>query len=281
MKIEDLKKEYDNMQIPKMAEECVRKGVGQAKREKKVTRLQNIVKKAGMTAAAAMLVLTVLVNSDPSIASAMEQVPVIGKLAKVVAFRDYQNQTGRSEADIKVPQIEQEGAAIGANQTIEEYAQSLIADYEEELLKTNGEAYYSVESDYDVVTDTEKYLSIRITTVLTSASAMEMHKIFTIDRSTGNIVSLKEITAGQDGALDAITQNIKDQMKAQMAADENISYFVDDEETDGFTHLTGEESFYINENQELVISFDEYEVAPGYMGVVEFTIPQSVFTLSR
>ena len=42
------------------------------------------------------------------------------------------------------------------------------------------------------------------------------------------------------------------------------------------TGITGEESYYFNENGELVISFDEYEVAPGYMGAVTFTIPLNV-----
>ena len=40
MKIEDLKRSITILQIPKMAEECVRKGVGQAKREKKVTNIK-------------------------------------------------------------------------------------------------------------------------------------------------------------------------------------------------------------------------------------------------
>ena len=34
--------------------------------------------------------------------------------------------------------------------------------------------------------------------------------------------------------------------------------------------------FYFNESGELVIAFDEYEVAPGYMGAPEFVIPQKV-----
>lgn len=281
MKIEDLKKEYDGVQIPEMAKERIKNGIERAKRERKILRIKEIAKKIGITAAAAMILLTVMVNVDPAIARAMEQIPVIGSIAKVVTFRDYTNQTGHSEADIQVPQIEQDGAMIGANQTIEAYVQGLIADYEKELTETNGEAYYSVESDYDIVTDTPKYLAIRINTVLVGASAMEMHKIFMVDRNTGNIVSLKDITSNQEGALDAMTQNIKEQMKAQMEADETIAYFVDEEEMDGFTKLTGEESYYINEEQELVISFDEYEVAPGYMGVVEFVIPKSVFSLSE
>ncbi len=32
----------------------------------------------------------------------------------------------------------------------------------------------------------------------------------------------------------------------------------------------------MNENGELVIVFSEYEVAPGYMGTVSFTIPSDV-----
>ena len=31
--------------------------------------------------------------------------------------------------------------------------------------------------------------------------------------------------------------------------------------------------FYINEKGNVVISYNEYDVAPGYMGIVEFEIP--------
>ena len=40
--------------------------------------------------------------------------------------------------------------------------------------------------------------------------------------------------------------------------------------------ITEETSFYVNENGMRVIVFDEYEVAPGYMGIVEFEIPMEV-----
>ena len=43
-----------------------------------------------------------------------------------------------------------------------------------------------------------------------------------------------------------------------------------------FKELRGDESFYFNEKGELVITFDETDVAPAYMGAVEFAIPQSV-----
>ena len=54
-----------------------------------------------------------------------------------------------------------------------------------------------------------------------------------------------------------------------MDADENIAYFLNSDLPDSdFKGITGEESYYFNENGELAISFDEYEVAPGYMGAV-------------
>ena len=62
-----------------------------------------------------------------------------------------------------------------------------------------------------------------------------------------------------------------------MAADSGITYFLDSETPEwDFTGLTGEEDFYFDSQGQLVIVFDEYEVAPGYMGAVEFTIPKSV-----
>jgi len=47
----------------------------------------------------------------------------------------------------------------------------------------------------------------------------------------------------------------------------------DENLVDPFETITGVQPFYINNNGKLVISFNEYDVAPGYMGTVEFVIP--------
>ena len=74
-----------------------------------------------------------------------------------------------------------------------------------------------------------------------------------------------------------ISENIKEQMREQMKEDEMVYYWVDDEiEEWNFKAITDETSFYLNEKNEIVIAFDEYEVAPGYMGCVEFVIPNEV-----
>jgi len=40
--------------------------------------------------------------------------------------------------------------------------------------------------------------------------------------------------------------------------------------------ISPNQNFYITEEGKLVISFDKYEVGPGYMGIQEFEIPTEV-----
>ena len=62
-----------------------------------------------------------------------------------------------------------------------------------------------------------------------------------------------------------------------MDADENVYYWLNDEiEEWNFQKITDETSFYLNEDGNIVISFNEGDVAPMYMGCVEFVIPSDV-----
>ena len=63
---------------------------------------------------------------------------------------------------------------------------------------------------------------------------------------------------------------IKAQMEERMAADQNVSYF--DADMGGFTTITAETPFYINQVGHPVITFEQYEIAPGFMGQQEFEI---------
>ena len=62
-----------------------------------------------------------------------------------------------------------------------------------------------------------------------------------------------------------------------MEQDESKAYWLDDEVDEwNFKEISEDVDFCINESGKLVIIFDEYEVAPGYMGVVSFEIPTEV-----
>lgn len=268
------KEEYDQIPVPQEARDRIEAGITRARLEKKRSDRMKNMKRTGVTAAALVLTFGIAVNASPVVAQAMDGIPVIGSIARVVTIRNYNETTDNGMmADISVPQID---GNVAANAEMDAYAKELIARYEKEVVAQLGqeEGHYALESSYEVVSDNDKYVSIRINTVETMASGAEFVKIFTVDKATGQTVSLKDYLNSPE-KLEAVSQNIKDQMAAQMAEDEGKVYFTEGE-PGGFTGLTGDENFYLNEAGELVIVFGEYEVAPGYMGTVSFTIPKDV-----
>ena len=268
------KEEYDQIPVPQEARDRIEAGITRARLEKKRSDRMKNMKRTGVTAAALVLTFGIAVNASPVVAQAMDGIPVIGSIARVVTIRNYNESTDNGMmADISVPQID---GNVAANADMDAYAKELISRYEKEVVAQLGqeEGHYALESSYEVVSDNDKYVSIRINTVETMASGAEFVKIFTVDKATGQTVSLKDFLNSPE-KLEAVSQNIKDQMAAQMPEDEGKVYFTEGE-PGGFTGLTGDENFYLNEAGELVIVFGEYEVAPGYMGTVSFTIPKDV-----
>lgn len=240
-----------------------------------IMKMSKILKNAGIIAAAAVVCVGVLANINVTTANAIAKVPVIGTIAKVVTFRTFEDKSGGFEANIQVPQVESAPAAV--NKSIEEYAEGLIAQYENDLKASQGEGNYSLTSSYQVVTDSDRYLCLRIDTTLVMASGTQFTKIFTIDKVTGKTISLTNLFKDKPETLAAVSDNIKEQMRQQMSDDSSKIYFLDSDTPDmDFKGLTGDESFYFDKDGQLVVAFDEYTVAPGYMGAVEFTIPQSV-----
>jgi hypothetical protein len=275
-----MKDRYHNIPVPDAARVSLAAGIERAKKEKRRIQMMKMTKRTGITAAAAMAAIVIMANASPVTANAMEEIPVLGAIAKVVTFRTFEDANNNYEAKIDIPKVSiNEKDNVKVNRSIEEYANQLIAEYEKQVAGDQaGDGHYSVTSSYDVVTDNDKYLSLRINTTVIMASGAESVKIFTIDKETGNVVSLKDLMKDKADYITAISDNIKKQMEEQMAADDSKMYFYNtgEDSVDEFKQITGDESFYFNANGEIVIAFDEYEVAPGYMGAVEFTIPKDV-----
>lgn len=286
-RIADMKQEYDTYPVPEEALERVKAGIAQAEREENSmkNKVYQFIKTTGIGAVAAMAAITILANSGENVARAMEKIPVIGAIADVVTFREYHDWNNGFEANIEVPKItdintENQTTLDAVNKSIEEYEQELIEMYEKDLQASEGEGHYKLDSTYEVIRDDEKYLSIRINSVLVMAGGNEFVKIFNVDKETGAVLTLQDLYGTTENYQTVISDNIKEQMKARMAEDEMLTYFIySEEEPFGFKEVTEENNYYLNEDGELVIVFDEYEVAPGFMGVVEFTIPKDVITV--
>ena len=97
----------------------------------------------------------------------------------------------------------------------------------------------------------------------------------------GSLVSISIILFGyinyktSGNFVNIISKNIISQMRERTKQNPEDVYWIDDD-IYNFEHIKKDQGFYINSNNELVICFDKYEVAPGSSGLVEFKIPKSV-----
>ena len=288
MKDERLRKmnqEYHEIPIPAELRNRVNAGIRAAKKERKRNKTIVFTKTAGGAVAAAVIAITVMANSGANIAHAMAKIPVIGAIAEVVTFREYQDSTNQMYADVKVPEVEvknedgtvNQESTDAINQSIQEYTDEIIAQYQADVEAADGQGYQAVDLDYQVITDSERLFSIRFDKLVIMASGEETVKIYHIDKKTGELINLSGIFKEGVNYIDPISENIRKQMKEQMAADENVTYWLDSDTPEwDFKSITADTTFYINEEGRLVIVFDEGEVAPMSIGSVEFTIPTEV-----
>lgn len=236
-------------------------------------------------AAAAVIVVVVVPNISAKAAYAMEQIPILGNVIKAVTIRQYQYESERFSADIQEVKLEQSGevedfktdASLAAiNESIEEMTNRLIDRFEEQV--ELGESYGSIYVEHKVVTDTDTWFTLQVNVVEVAGSGTQYQYYYHIDKTTGEIASLKNLFKEEADYITPISENIKKQMRDRMAADESKVYWVDSEEEAGFQFETIKEdqNFYLNDEGQIVICFDEYEVAPGYMGLVEFAVAEEV-----
>ena len=137
--------------------------------------------------------------------------------------------------------------------------------------------YQDVMVKSEVISTTQDYFTLKLICYQGAGSGAEWDYFYTIDLNTGERLQLKDLFKEGADYITPISENIKTQMREQMAADDMKHYWVDDEiEGLNFKQITDETSFYLNEAGNIVISFNEGDVAPMYMGCVEFVIPNEV-----
>ncbi len=281
-----LKQEYQQVEVPEQALAAVKTGIRKAQQEKR--RSVQWKRWGKLAAAAAVVTVIMLPNLSPQVAMAMADVPILNKVVQIVTLDRYQQKddSGRYEAHVMTPELKAQGdgqlqSSVGQiNEEVQAYAQQMIAQFQKEMEQQGG--VYGLDVQYNVVTDTESWFTLQITTLETAASGAQSVRYYNLDKATGAYVKLSDLFKPEADYVTAISDDIKAQMKARMAEDENQIYFVDtDMPEDDFQQIAADQSFYVNQQGQLVIAFNEYEVAPGYMGCPQFVIDDGVIAALR
>ena len=284
------KKEYEEIKVPENMKERMEASIERAKMEKRKVKKVKLWKTCA-SAAAVLAIVLVLPNTSQTAAAAMQQIPLLGNLFKITTVREYQVDEERNMANVKVPQVETQNTGDGEaayqgtveqakatvdaiNFDIEEETNKLIDEFKESM--KNEEGYQDIYIDSKVLTDNDRLFSLELILYQGAGSGYEQHKHYTVDKLTGKELTLKDLCG--DDYVNTISEEVKEQMRAQMAADETVKYWLDDPDVPewNFDKIAEDQDFYVNAEGHVVICFNEYDVAPGSMGCVEFIMPQTV-----
>ncbi|WP_318617827.1 DUF3298 and DUF4163 domain-containing protein [Sporosarcina sp. YIM B06819] len=276
-KLDKLKKDYNDIEIPPELEDVVNASIQKAKASQKK---RPVVKQWTIGAAAAAALFIGSINMSPSFAQAMANVPGLGAIVNVLTVQQLTVDKETYQADLAIPAIEgladKELQATLNDKYIAEN-KKLFEQFEQDVaeMEKAGGGHLGVDSGYEILTDNDQLLSIARYEVNTVASSSTTMKYDTIDKQNSILITLPSLFK-DDQYIEAINSYIVDEMARQMAADENVIYFTADEFGSEFKTILPSQSFYITDNNKLVISFDKYEIAPGYMGIRTFEIPTDI-----
>ena len=276
-KIDKLKENYNNIEIPKELDDVINDAFNESENKK----LENNKKdwrrnmKKWYASAAAIGLIIVSVNASSTFAKSLENIPVIGNIIRVVNFNNYRIDKDGMDVSISLPEVSSDSKDLEykLNKEFEKEGKEAYKKYEAEVAKLEKEGkttHKSAEMWSEAIAENDKTVSVAIYNTETEASAATSRKIYNIDKKDKTILTLEGMFGNND-YVDVLSKNILSQMKERTKKDSNDVYFVDNT-----FKIKKDQPFYINDKGELVICFDEYEVAPGSAGLVEFVIPSNV-----
>ena len=294
-KLKDAKNIYDHIVVPEELDNKLRSALENAPALKKSNNIVKFTRWTTTAAAALLLCFTVGLNTSESFAMEMSQIPVISAVAKVLTVRSYEIKEDNTTTTVKVPEVQVETATKEAkaaitdvnakiqelvdNFTAEKYAQ--IEEGKATFLESGGtekewqERDIEVTVNYEVKHQNETTLSMLIDGWISWFNFEEFRKFYNLDLVTGKELTLIDLL-GEDAYEYAEAEVLK-QINKIIEEDPNLCFWGINEPEDMGDEFIGVDEttpFYINNEGNIVISYNKYDIAPGSMGIMEFVIPR-------
>ena len=230
-----------------------------------------------LAAVPAVLLSAILaLNFMPATVDALEG--VFGTPVAVIDFRRWGFGWGDSGIEEEIPQT--------GNDAIDRPIEEYVAECEElfwEYFFARYDGYVGADITSDILTDDGRMLVIAVHCTVNAGSSGEYCRYFVADKARGELIGLAELF--EDGAAyaEALSAEIVRQIEYRVGGGDFYYGFGMWEGEAGFEDVRADADFYIDadtnfyiEDGNLVIVFDEGEIAPGSMGAPSFTIPASV-----
>ena len=275
----EAKRKYQSIPIPQELSERVKLEVERAEKKRRFS----LMKRRIVSAAAAVAVLFVAgLNTSEVFAGEMNDIPVIGTLARIFTIRSYETETEELKISVDIPSVamiaeDLQGLEKEINEDIyafcEQYAKEAegrAKEYRQAFLDTGGtqeewaEHEISIKVWYEVKAQTARYLSLTVKGAESWTSAYSEERYYNLDMETGKWVTLRDILG--DDYAQIVRCSILDQIEQKRIEDE-VEYW-----PDKWKGIDDETKFYINQEHNPVVVLEKYEIAPGSEGQLTFEI---------
>lgn len=290
MNIQEGKKEYLDMQIPEELHQRMKQVIEQDKKRRQERKVIHMIKRTMASAAACLVIFAAGLNTSAAFAETAAGLPVIGGLARVLTIRSYHASEGDINLDMEVPAIENTSGDAAFTEAVNQEIEKIVNDYTaqaEQEFAAYKEAFFATGGteeewngrqmdilvDYEVKYQKDPVLSLELTAAKGWVAASEERHYYNLDVASGRELTLSDVLG--DDWKNIANEEIDRQIKERIAADPSASFFGygDNELTEAkFTSVSEDTEFYLNAEGDVVIVFPKYEIAPGYMGILEFTI---------
>ncbi|WP_455684276.1 RsiV family protein [Thomasclavelia sp.] len=189
--------------------------------------------------------------------------------AKLVLLEEKHYETDGTIVTIKFPQV------INVDDKIKKVINNLILETIDTFLDETKEFDKNPNTDHKLIVDInfDNYysdndiFSFSINSSQILADSYLQKKFFTINPTTGEIYSVEHFL-GSD-YQNIILTAVKKQIAENTKNNPNLIYF--DEEVNNL-NISIDQPFYINKDNHVVIVFNQFQIAPGYMSLPEFII---------
>ena len=167
-KLKQFEQSYHEIPIPEELNTRVKQAIENGKIQRKAQRKDAGKKKAAwkkvlqrtmIGMAACMAVIVLMANSGAKVCHAMEEVPVLGAITRVVTFRTYEDTTKDMSAKVKTPKVE--GSDKDLNRQLKAYTDEIIEQYKQDVKNTGGEGKEALNLSYKTVTDNQRVFALR------------------------------------------------------------------------------------------------------------------------
>jgi hypothetical protein len=272
-----IKEKYINVDIPVDLESRISNSFKRIQH----SRRNSAIRKITAAAASFLLLLTLSVNVNQDFAMTLSEIPFLGQIVKVLSFKFDVLETENVHANIEAPVItglENETLQAALNQKYYDENKALYENFKKEMAAIEeAGGHLGIDSGFEIKTDTERILSIGRYYVNTVGSSSTTFTYDTVDKIEGIMVTLPSLFV-DESYIERISTFLIAYMKTDMIQNPNNFYWVTEEDFDPFKAISPDQNFYLTDKGKLVISFDKYTVAPGYMGVLEFEIPTDIIS---